>query len=358
MYKCLIYISEAYGFPIGEPLFDCIKDNGYQVKWFVDRKETYEKSPFKEDTFKNIQEVVTYNPDIIFAATNVVPDFLKGLKVQIFHGFNAEKRDFRKGHFRIRGFFDLYCTQGPSTTIFFKELQKQYQTFDVIETGWPKVDPMFPVLRNEVSNKKNIIISTTFTERLSLAYREDIFNKIKELRDSGKYHFKMSVHPMMPKNIIDKWKHLNNENFELLETTYLIPYLKEANVMIADTTSVIQEFLLLKRPVITINHNMPKPYLINITSVDELEAKIDYAFSNPKELIEKIDTFVMQLHPYFDGKSSQRVLDAAISFLHKGKRYLKKKPWNLVRKWKIRQRLGYFTFKSYNKALTLPKIEK
>ena len=65
------------------------------------------------------------------------------LRVQVFHGFNVRKRSDNKGHFRVRGFFDLYCTQGPDTTLPFKVLEKKFGYFKVVETGWPKMDPMF-----------------------------------------------------------------------------------------------------------------------------------------------------------------------------------------------------------------------
>ena len=142
MYKFLIYISYSYAIPIGKPLEDEIKKRGYQVKWFSDHKAA--KIKLIDGNFAvlpDIREVLAYKPDIVLTATNDVPDFIKALKVQIFHGFHAEKRKGETGHFRIRGFFDLYCTQGPSTTSEFKLLQKKHKHFEVIETGWPKVDP-------------------------------------------------------------------------------------------------------------------------------------------------------------------------------------------------------------------------
>ncbi|TMZ38335.1 CDP-glycerol glycerophosphotransferase, partial [Klebsiella pneumoniae] len=51
----------------------------------------------------------------------------------------------------------------------------------------------------------------------------------------------------------------------------------------------------------------------------------------------------------------ERIVNACISFVHKDKSYLKKKPLNLIRKWKIRKKLKYFTLKSYNHPFTLSK---
>ena len=87
----------------------------------------------------------------------------------------------------------------------------------------------------------------------------------------------------------------------------------------------------------------------------QIEEAIENAIKNPKDLIQKIVLFNKDLHPYCDGKSSVRVIDESINFLHKDKNYLKIKPLNLIRKFKIRKKLKKFTFKSYGKAFTLKR---
>ncbi len=354
-YKFLIYISYRYSIPIGEPLEKEILKRGDIVKWFADEHETYQYLDSKKNILKSIHEAVAYQPHIVLTATNMVPDFISGLKVQIFHGFNAEKRPSKKNtfsHFRIRGFFDLYCTQGPSTTSIFKQQQKKHPHFEVIETGWSKVDPLFPVEKIE-HDIPRVLIATTFTPRLSLAMNKAVFEEIKKLSKTGKYHFTMVTHPKLDKNSINTWKTLEGEFFNYLDTVDLIPLLKENNVLLADTTSVIQEFLVQKKPVVSVHHTSSHPYLIHVNDPVTIKEKLDHALTYPNDVIQEIDTFVMQLHPYFDGKSSQRIIDASIGFLHQEKTHLKTKPVNLIRKFKIRKKLGYFTFKSFRKPFTI-----
>ena len=352
-YKFLLYISYSYALPIGSPLENEILKRGYEVRWFSDMEDGRLALKDKTNVLSTISEVMAFNPDIVLTATDSVPDFISGIKVQIFHGFNAEKRP-EKGndfaHFRIRGFFDLYCTQGPSTTIGFKKQQKKHPHFEVVETGWCKMDPLFPLQKKaESQNKPTIMIASTFTERLSLAFREDVFEEIKRLSSSGNYQFLMVLHPKLPLEIKQKWRDLNSNHFEYIDTTDLIPLFKRADMMFADTTSAIQEFLLQKKPVVTFNHTFNHNYLINITEAKGIEPAFKEALSCPENLIENISEYINQLHPYFDGKSSSRVLDACIDFLHKDKSHLKPKPLNLVRKFKMRKRLNYFTLKSYRK---------
>lgn len=355
-YKFLIYISYSYAVPIGNPLESEILRRGYSVKWFSDLDDGVTALHNKDNRLSTIEEVISYKPHIVLAATNDVPDFISGLKVQIFHGFNAQKRpegNNNFAHYRIRGFFDLYCTQGPTSTSGFRAQQKKFPHFEVKETGWSKVDPLFPIEVKQQNSVTTIMIASTFSKRLSLALHDDVFNTIKQLSNSGKYKFIMVLHPKLSDEIKEKWKSLNSNNFTYYDTTELIPLFKKADIMFADTTSAIQEFLLQKKPVVTYRHTFNHNYLINIESADAIEKAFDTALTNPKDLIENIKAFINQLHPYFDGKSSQRVVDTCISFLHKDKSYLKAKPLNLIRKYKIRKRLGYFTIKSYNKPYTI-----
>ncbi|WP_157208009.1 CDP-glycerol glycerophosphotransferase family protein [Mariniflexile maritimum] len=356
-YKFLIYISYSYAVPIGNPLEQEIISRGDSVKWFSDLDNGKKALKNKTNLLNTIQEVVIYKPDIVLVATDDVPDFITGLKVQIFHGFFAKKRPLKHGgfyHFRIRGFFDLYCTQGPSTTSEFTRLSKELNYFEVIETGWSKVDPMFPLENNtDILQHPTIMIASTFTERLSLAYNNAVFDEIKRLSKANTYKFIMVLHPKLPIDIIKKWQSLTNENFTFYDTTDLTPLFFKADILFADTTSAIQEFVLQKKPVVTFKHKVHEDFLINIDDANNIEPAFKTALNPSKELMEKIEAYINNLHPYFDGKSSKRVVDACISFLHKDKSYLKNKPLNLLRKYKIRKRLGYFTLKSYNNHYTI-----
>lgn len=355
-YKFLIYISYSYAIPIGKPLEKEILSRGHEVVWFSDLedgKQALENSPRKLDAIK---EVIWYEPHIVLTITNTVPDFIKGLKVQVFHGFLAKKRPSKKhlfSEFKMRGFFDLYCTQGPSTTSVFKQLEEKHKYFGVIETGWSKVDPLFPVEQHDPAKTPDIMIASTFTERLSLAFSDAVFQEIKRLSSTGKYNFHMVLHPKIPQEIIDKWKALEGPYFSYYDTTEFIPLLKKTAVLFADTTSVVQEYSLQQKPIVSYNHTIEHDYLIHVHKPDMIEEKLDYALTYPEKILKNLATFTQNLHPYTDGKSSRRVVDTTINFLHKDKSHLRRKPLNLIRKFKIRNRLNHYSFRSYNQPYTL-----
>lgn len=337
--KFLIYISQPYSIPIGRPLQTEIRSRGYSVKWFCDEANTSNHLGSEEVLLRTVEEVKTYCPDVVLVATNVVPDFFSGIKVQIFHGFSVGKRSKSKGHFNIRGFFDLYCTQGMSTTKPFEVLQKRHRYFQVKETGWSKMDLLFP-LEKKRNDIPTILISSTFTTRLSLAYHAEAVAEIERLSRIGKWKFIAVLHPKMDTHIVEQFKAMQHKYFIFYETTELIPLFKQADVMLSDTTSAITEFVLQKKPVVTLNNKQPAPHMINITSASQIEEALEEAFSQPRDIMEALEDFIAFTHPYRDGKSSTRVIDTCIDFIKQNK--VKRKPLNLVRRYQIRKKLGYW----------------
>jgi CDP-glycerol glycerophosphotransferase (TagB/SpsB family) len=274
----------------------------------------------------------------------VVPDFFPGIKVELFHGFHARKRSDERGHFRIRNFFDLYCTQGPDTTIPFKALEKEHGSFEVVETGWPKMDPLFEMhTRTRLKkNRKVVLLTSTFTPSLSAA--PVLFETVRQLAGTGKWKWLVNFHPKMDEGMIEKYRSIQSDNLVLIETDDVIPLLKEADIMVSDTSSVISEFLLLQKPVVTFRNRAPGHHLLNITSPEKLEETIALGLTHPETLMNEINAYSDHIHPYRDGRSSIRVLEATDRFVAKGRDHLKSRPLNLIRRLKIRKQLKYFRF--------------
>ena len=197
----LLYISYDYGFPIVLPLEKELLKRGHNVAWFIELEETKKKFKSTVALLNTVKEVIAYKPDAVLVASNEVPHFFPGIKVQLFHGFSVNKRSEHKGHFRIRGFFDLYCTQGPSTTNKFKELANKYQYFKVVETGWSKVDVLFPVEEKPAEKKPVIFLASTFTERLSLAHNIEVCKELEQLIETEDWNWIVNLHPKMSEDV-------------------------------------------------------------------------------------------------------------------------------------------------------------
>ncbi len=347
MKKYLFYIAQNYAFEVLRPLQESIIARGDEVKWFVESIDV-NTAFFKpnEQVLESIEAVVDYNPYAIFVPGNLVPAFLPGLKVSIFHGFvgfKTRRKDNLNYHFIIRNCFDLYCTHGNSSTKTFQELAEKHKHFKVIETGYCKMDPYFN-RSHQVSTEKDrptILFSSTFSPRMTQA--PVLLEPIKKLSQNTQWHWQVTFHPKMDKHIVDAYKAIQHDNLSFIETDQLAPYLMNADLMLGDNSSMITDFLLLDKPVVTVNNQSPKDYLHNITNTSELESAIKYGLSKPEALMQAIGVFAKETHPYRDGLSSSRALDAVDETV-KALDSLAKKPSNLIRSLKQRKKLKYWKF--------------
>jgi len=352
MRNYLFYISENYSFKILRPLQIEINRRGDQVKWFVEGNHV-KKEYFKTDELclKTINDVITYDPVAVFVPGNFVPSFIPGLKIQVFHGFVGGKRrlkDNKLYHFIIRGCFDLYCTHGSSSTRKFKELAKKYQNFDVVETGFCQMDPYFSSNKQIINqplktNKKTtILFSSTFSPKITQAPL--LLKTIEHLSKTTPWHWQVTFHPKMAREIVESYKAIQHANLTFIETDNLIPYMENADLMLADFSSMITDFILLNKPVVTFKNPENLPHLINVNTVDGIESAIKVGLSYPSELMKKINQFSQATHPYFDGKSSYRVLNTVEEKLNNANVHKKKKPLNIFRNLKLRKKLSYWDF--------------
>ena len=124
----------------------------------------------------------------------------------------------------------------------------------------------------------------------------------------------------------------------------MIEPMARAEVMLCDTSSIMYEFMFLDKPVVTVRTRNPGPWLIDVQDVDRVETALEQALTRPPELISAARALCRELHEFEDGKSSERVLDAVEDLCDTRLKTLKPKPLNLIRKLKLRARLGYWKF--------------
>lgn len=344
MNKFLFYISQDYSFAILRPLQKILLARGDKVSWFFEGTKVTESylTP-SEYLINTVPEIFNYNPDVIVAPSNSIPNFLPGLKVAVFHGFDAGKLD-NKGnndHFKVRGCFDLYCTQGPSTTKRFKELQQKHGNFNVIETGWSTFDKLFTSTIDKKNNQQpTIFLGSTFSKRLTQA--KYIFPQVKQLCETMDWKWIVSLHPKSDPSVIELYKSIENKNLSYVATDDLIPILQEADIMVGDTSSALTMFIIQNKPAVTVKNINTQPYLLNITDANDLKTAIEKALSYPSELMQNISDYNKKTHPYTDGSSSNRVIKAIDDVLANKYPLEKTKPLNILTDIKFRKRLNYW----------------
>ncbi len=345
----LLFATERYALPILQPLADALQAAGHGVyAWFEGGAAGASLSAPVRTI--GLREAVALKPRAVFSAANWVPTFLTGPKVQVFHGFNVEKRDDARGHFRVRGLFDLYCTQGPATTAPFRALAAEHPHFAVVETGWPKLDPLFrddggasAALRAPAQGRPTVLFASTFTERLSAA--PHLLEAIAAEVARGDRYWLLTLHPKCAPALFDRYRALAGPNAAFVETEQLMPAQRAADVLLADTTSVVSEFLIQHKPVVTFRNRAPKPHMLDFDEAAQLPAMLERAFAPTPALREAIVSYADAIHPYRDGRSSERVIAATEALIAGKLGRLRGKPLaGRMRALQIRSKLGYWRF--------------
>lgn len=337
--RYLLYGSERYAVAILRPLQTAIRNRGAQAAWFFDGPGA-EDLHADEMQLSDVAQVRAFEPLAVLTPSNAVPSFFPGVKVEVFHGFDAGK----PRHVYIRGFFDLYCTTGPGDTTAFAAQARALGHFAVRETGWPKLDPFFRHFTSDTPAPARtppvILYHSTFSPSWSAA--PVLFETIRDLSRSGRYRWIVSLHPKTDREVVQRYRSLTSEHLHFSDTDNILELFAGADLMISDTSSALNEFLLTHKPVVTFKNRRPGSQLIDIDDPAALANAIERGLSRPPELMSAIREYAARIHPYRDGCASERVLDAVDAFIAHDARHLKRKPANVWRKLKLRRRLGYW----------------
>lgn len=335
----LLYGSERYALAILRPLQAAIRARGDKAAWFFDGPGA-EDLAADELLLTDTESVRKFNPRAVLTSSNAVPHFFPGVKVEVFHGFDAGK----PRHIYIRGFFDLYCTTGPRDTAQFQAMADKLGHFSVAETGWPKLDPFAEVFDGgqpgPLRDPPVILYHSTFSPSWSAA--ETLYDQVRRLSRDGRWRWVVTFHPKMNADTVARYRALQNEHLRFADNDNILELFGEADMMCSDTSSALNEFLLTGKPVVTFKNRRPGPQLIDIDDPADFEPAIVRALSRPPDLMQAIGEYGQAIHPCHDGHASQRVLDAVESFIAAGGRNRRNKPANLWRKLKIRRRIGYW----------------
>ena len=343
--RYLFYVEQNYCYNILRPIQKVLQQRGDEVGWLPVGEE-FDSSGFtaEEKVFGHVREAIAWNPCAVMVPGNFVPDFSPGIKVMVTHGLISEKRRKKDGEiyaFIERGLFDLYITHGPSTTLRFEEMARERGYFEVAECGWSKLDPLFDgsVRKNE-SDVPVVYFASTFSPRLTAAPR--LVDTVRALSEQHDWKWRVHFHPKMPKEVADLYRAIQSENLQFVEGHDTLQLLMDADVMLCDTSSIIAEFILLQKPVVTFRNNSPKPYMIDVRKAEQVGPALERALTRPADIMKKIEAAIDENHPWNDGLCSQRIIDATDRLVQSGTGHLKPKPRNLIRHWKMRRELGYY----------------
>ncbi|TWT18109.1 CDP-glycerol glycerophosphotransferase [Luteimonas marina] len=349
MSDILLAARERYALPIIEPLVEALLAAGHDVHgWFDGPLAAAGCALPAPASMWDTRGAVALRPDAVLCAMDWIPPFFGGAKVQLFHGFNTSKHSDRRGHFRIRGLFDLYCTQGPATTAPFRALADRMGHFKVVETGWSKLDPLFrddggasARMRERAEGRPVAMFASTFTERVSAA--PHLHEAIRADIERGERYWLLTLHPKCDSSLFDRYRALAGANAAFVEPEQIVVAQRAADVLVSDTTSVVPEFSVQRKPVVTFRHRRPEPWMIDFDDSAQLPDMLRAALSPTAERLAAIHAHADDIHPWRDGRSSARVVQAVEDLVAGRLGSLAPKPFTTrLRGLQLRQRLGYW----------------
>jgi hypothetical protein len=336
--RFLFYVEQDYSFSVLRPIQAIARQRGHDVRWLLVENASTDLLQPDEKALADIAAATAYKPEVVFAPGDQMPGFIPGLKVQVFHGINEDKRGI---DYSERGLFDLYCTEGPIRTAMLEPFARKRKYFQIRETGWPKLDALFNYPHDLPEfDRPQILFGSTFTPRLSGA--EALYGDIQRLSQTGEWQWLVTLHPKMAAETIKKYRSLENENLGFHDTGSVVDLLQRADVIVSDNSSILQEFLLLGKPVVTYRNRDPQACMINITQAGDLERAIRQALAPDEALMKAIEAYGPSVTAHLDGTSSARVLDAVEEMIQNG--WKDTKPANLWRNFRMRQRLNFWKF--------------
>lgn len=323
-----MFCENRYAIDILNPLQEYVTDNNlpHEVMWYIHKPKisTFEYAS-KVRWTNSIQEAYDFSPEAVFVPGNIVPYYLPGVKIQVFHGYAAEKKD----HWIIRRYFDTYFTQGPYFTSHFKALSEEYGDFEVVETGWPKQDWIKRNLHTYDAERQRLLDSTgrksiilyapTFSPKLTSLPLEGMKERLGELAEHNDALVVMKFHPLTRKEWADEyraWAESKDNVIFVNQGENITKYQLMSDVLISDTSSTVYEFLLLSRPVITVRTIAKDIYWENTATPDGLEEAYRRAMNDP-EAIARRQWIVDNYDPYLDGHVCERMLNAAADYIRR-----------------------------------------
>lgn len=343
----LLFASHSYSYSIMRPLEKAIRETGGVAAWYLEDTcpDWLDSSEIRLTSF---QQVFDFNPIACIVPGNVVYDFFPGIKVEVFHGYPVQKRGEKVDeNFRMRGWFDMYCSPGESSSVVLEKLERRHKYFKYYKTGWCTSDPFFSeenAKDREVHTPPTILYAPTFTKDVtSVNVMDSLIDRLCQEKD---WNWIISFHPLITDPaIVNRYKELEKKypgKVQYLEVNNGITRFLKSDVMLADSSGVICEYLMFGKPVVTYRNTCPGKHIIDCSQLDQIPSALELALQRPASVMDPINEYTHWHEYFFDGKNSLRVLQAIDDFILNYKGRLKKKPLNLVRKFKLRKRTGYW----------------
>jgi len=318
--KTILFCTEQYSFLILKPLADELEERGEEFIWYI-IPELFDIFPYKQMMHTNsLKYLDEFKADAIFVPTNDVPYWLRGLKVYTFHSLVKDKEAYKE----MMNYFDLYLTPGPTFTELFEEASKTNNSFSVIETGWSKLDTLFKIANDDnISWERNRLLAeygvksiilyapSSDMELTSATKLKDIIIKLSSRSD---ILFMVRFDKDMDSSIVEEYKDIDTPNILILDEDNISKNMHIANILISDTSSLVYEFTLLDKPVLTVDTKLDDISWSN-QSAGGIFLNVSRILENSSVIRNRRENTFKNYHPYRDGQSAKRMIDATQKYI-------------------------------------------
>ena len=194
----------------------------------------------------------------------------------------------------------------------------------MVETGWSKLDTLYEQRPDIVKQKQQILSQTgcnhivlyapTFSPSLTSA--RILKPEIIRLVEKENIFLKIKFHDLMDHSTVLQYEEdfRNSGNVEIVKDSDIIDQLIISDIMISDTSSVVYEFILLNKPVITFNSRSGNINWLNITNQKMMLSKF-HSMLESDPYRDQRESIIKNYHPYTDGRSSGRMYEAVERYI-------------------------------------------
>jgi len=340
--KTILFCTKEDSFNILKPLADKLVEQEDKYIWYIAPK-LFDIFPYKNMMHTNsLKYLDEFKADVIFTPEEIVPYWLHGLKIHIFNSLIEDEDRYKE----MINYFDLYLTPGPKFTKIFENLAQKDKSFSVIETGWVKLDNLFSIanddiitwerenILNEYRVKYIVLYAPTQDKKLTSAIKlKDIITKLS-LR--GDILFMIKFDKDMKREIVEEYKEIKSQNILILEDNNMSKNMHIADILISDTTSLVYEFILLDKPVLTVETKL-KDITWSNQAAGGIYLNVIRTLENRIKTRTRRGETIKNYHPYSDGESATRVIEATKEYI-KDIKIPKERKVSFFKKLKIKSR--------------------
>jgi hypothetical protein len=342
--RALVFFFKNVHVPILLPIHAELKRRGYDAAFCLYPYQPEIRAGFPPEEEKAFREQFAdvpfvdhprqWNADVSFMADNTA-QLLQGCGriVNVGHGLLSKGQYFTDRDIVLReNQSDLLCVPGP----YMRErlLASGKVTIPVEATGFPKLDALFAPdapSRDDLFRmagldpaKQAVLYAPTFNMELSAI--PILWMRIAELASDNRYLL-IKLHGSTLPEFKQAHRELSERHPNVLyvEDPDIAPYLRMADVLVSDVSSVFMEFIALDKPVVLFNNPNTHTYVnydprdieyawrgaigLQAGTLEEVKSAVERSFAQPEEFTAARKHHAEQLLADRSGQASANVLD-------------------------------------------------